>query len=34
MIQESSWFYKEILTWYDELTDQLLNNFSLRERLM
>ena len=35
MIQESSWFYKEILTWYDEILDnQLLNNFSLRERLI
>ena len=35
MVQESSWFYKEILTWYDEiLNDQLLNNFSLRESLI
>ena len=35
MIQESSWFYKEILTWYDEILDnQLLNNFSLRGRLI
>jgi len=35
MIQESSWFYKEILTWYNEiLNDQLLNNFSIRERLI
>ena len=35
MIQESSWFYKEILTWYDEILDnQLLNNFSFRERLI
>ena len=32
MVQESSWFYKEILTWYDDIyTDHLLNNFSLRE---
>jgi cytochrome b561 len=31
MVSESSWFYKEILTWYDDIyTDQLLNNFSLR----
>jgi len=35
MIQESSWFYKEILTWYDEISNNhLLNNFSLRERLI
>ncbi len=35
MVQESSWFYKEILTWYDDIfSDQLLNNFSLRERLI
>ena len=35
MVQESSWFYKEILTWYDEILDnQLLNNFSFRERLI
>ena len=34
MVQESSWFYKEILTWYDDIfSDQLLNNFSLREKL-
>ena len=32
MLQESSWFYKEILTWYDDIySDHLLNNFSLRE---
>ena len=32
MVNESSWFYKEILTWYDDIyTDQLLNNFSLRQ---
>ncbi len=32
MVSESSWFYKEILTWYDDIyTDQLLNNFSLRQ---
>ena len=32
MIQESSWFYKEILTWYDDIfSDHLLNNFSLRQ---
>ncbi|KZR93781.1 hypothetical protein MITS9509_00376 [Synechococcus sp. MIT S9509] len=32
MVQESSWFYKEILTWYDDIyTDHLLNNFRLRE---
>ena len=31
MLQESSWFYKEILTWYDDIhSDHLLNNFSLR----
>ena len=35
MVQESSWFYKEILTWYDDIfSDQLLNNFSLREKLL
>ena len=35
MVQESSWFYKEILTWYDDIySDQLLNNFSLREKFM
>ena len=35
MVQESSWFYKEILTWYDDIfSDQLLNNFSLREKLV
>ncbi|WP_136987747.1 hypothetical protein [Synechococcus sp. UW69] len=35
MVQESSWFYKEILTWFDDIySDQLLNNFSLRERLI
>ena len=29
MIHESSWFYKEILTWYDDINaDYLLNNFS------
>ena len=34
MVQESSWFYKEILTWYDDIfSDQLLNNFSFREKL-
>ena len=34
MVQESSWFYKEILTWYDDIfSDHLLNNFSLREKL-
>ena len=32
MVNESSWFYKEILTWYDDIyTDQLINNFSLRQ---
>lgn len=32
MVQESSWFYKEILTWYDDIyADHLLNNFSFRE---
>ena len=31
MIHESSWFYKEILTWYDDInTDYLLNNFSIK----
>ena len=35
MVQESSWFYKEILTWYDDIySDHLLNNFSLREKFM
>ena len=35
MVQESSWFYKEILTWYDDIfSDQLLNNFGLREKLI
>ena len=35
MVRESSWFYKEILTWYDDIfSDQLLNNFSLREKLI
>ena len=35
MVQESSWFYKEILTWYDDvLADQLLNNFSWRESFL
>ena len=32
LMLESSWFYKEILTWYDDIySDHLLNNFSLRE---
>ncbi|MDC0261451.1 hypothetical protein OAK65_04985, partial [Synechococcus sp. AH-551-N17] len=32
MVQESSWFFKEILTWYDDIyTDHLLSNFSLRQ---
>lgn len=32
MVQESSWFFKEILTWYDDIyTDHLLNNFSVRQ---
>ena len=32
MVQESSWFFKEILTWYDDIyTDHLLNNFSFRQ---
>ena len=31
MVHESSWFYKEILTWYDDLsTNHMLNNFSIR----
>ena len=31
MVHESSWFYKEILTWYDDInTKHLLSNFSLR----
>ena len=35
MAQESSWFFKEILTWYDDIyTDHLLNNFSLRQSLI
>ena len=35
MVQESSWFYKEIITWYDDIfSDQLLNNFSLRGKLI
>ena len=35
MVQESSWFYKEILTWFNDIqSDQLLNNFSLRQRLI
>ena len=35
MVSESSWFYKEILTWYDDIyTDQLLHNFSLRQSLI
>ena len=32
MIHESSWFYKEILTWYDDINQGLLlSNFSLRD---
>ncbi len=32
MISESSWFYKEILTWFDDVnTGFLLSNFSLRD---
>ena len=32
MVNESSWFYKEILTWYDDIySHELLNNFSLRQ---
>ena len=32
MIHESSWFYKEILTWYDDVNQgHLLSNFSLRD---
>ena len=32
MIHESSWFYKEILTWYDDVNQGLLlSNFSLRD---
>ena len=27
----TAWFYKEILTWYDEILQSLLNNFSLRK---
>ena len=35
MVQESSWFYKEILTWFNDIqSDQLLNNFSLRQWLI
>lgn len=35
IVQESSWFYKEILTWHDDaLTYQLLNNFSWRESFL
>ena len=35
MVQESSWFYKEILTWYDDIfSDHLLNNFRLREKFI
>ena len=31
MVQESSWFYKEILTWYDDLySHHMLDNFSIR----
>ena len=31
MVQESSWFYKEILTWYDDLyAHHMLDNFSIR----
>ena len=32
MINESSWFYKEILTWYDDVNaGYLLNNFSIKD---
>ena len=35
MVHESSWFYKEIITWYDDIySNDLLNNFSLRERFI
>ena len=35
MVQESSWFYKEIISWYEDIfSDQLLNNFSLRGKLI
>ena len=31
MVHESSWFYKEILTWYDDLyANHMLDNFSIR----
>ncbi len=31
MVNQASWFYKEIVTWYDDIhTDQLINNFSIR----
>ena len=31
MLHESSWFYKEILTWYDDLyANHMLDNFSIR----
>lgn len=35
MVANASWFYKEIVTWYDDIhTNQLLNNFSIRWSLI
>ncbi len=35
LIHEASWFYKEIIGWYDDIyADNLLNNFSLRPNLI
>ena len=35
MLQQASWFYKEIISWYKDIhTDHLLNNFALRWELV
>lgn len=35
LIHEASWFYKEIIGWYDDIyADNLLNNLSLRPNLI
>ena len=35
MVADASWFYKEIVTWYDDIqANQLTNNFSIRWSLI
>jgi len=34
MLRQTSWFYKEIISWYKDILDgHLLNNFTLRREL-